>query len=448
MNKSIILSIVLAFSFFFLAFLFSTSLFIRPCSDDLFFYSEVNDKGWFSSIWELNTNIRFSGFLVFSAFASFSNDFITFCKSLYLYHFASFTLLVGGAFYFFKYLGKYFLLGEKDLLVFAFTILFLASFFFIGIKAQEIWFWTIANTIYLIPISLMMIAIPLIQKNNFTHNILYYLLVLIIGGMVENLVLSIVTCLIYLRMSNAFSETIKRKIIYSIIVLTVFPIISLLKKGISMRVEVEQSYKATNGYFSSLFSDFNLALNGDRIIFLLLIYLTIIALSFCYKDVFRIPKFDFIKLLKVNLLLIMIVMLCTFLPMIYIFGNFGPARSSMPFIFILNASMVFWSILIGQKIKINSLIAHTCATLSLFCMIIFFVKQLQLTSYFSQKYDERLALIVNSKEKDEEYLLLPKLPDSGVIPSQELNRVGESPAMTSFHLGRLLGKEKNIFIEP
>jgi hypothetical protein len=79
-------------------------------------------------------------------------------------------------------------------------------------------------------------------------------------------------------------------------------------------------------------------------------------------------------------------------------------------------------------------------------MLVFFIKQIRLTSHFAEKYDERIQLIKNEKNSNKKHLLLPPLPDSGVIPSQELNKVGESPNMTSYYFGRLLGAEKDVYL--
>jgi hypothetical protein len=79
-------------------------------------------------------------------------------------------------------------------------------------------------------------------------------------------------------------------------------------------------------------------------------------------------------------------------------------------------------------------------------MSVFFIKQIRLTSHFAEKYDERIELIKNERNSNKKFLLLPPLPNSGVIPSQELNYVGESPNMTSYYLGRLLGVEKDVYL--
>jgi hypothetical protein len=143
------------------AFIFTASIFIRPCSDDLFFYSEFRDKGWFNSIWNLQTNIRFTGFFIFNTIALFTKNFETFSSWLFVYFFLAFGIGIVATTNFFNFINKK-IIGRKDLLFALITaILYLSSFYVSGINAQEIWFWTIANTIYFLPIPLLFIAISI-----------------------------------------------------------------------------------------------------------------------------------------------------------------------------------------------------------------------------------------------------------------------------------------------
>ncbi|MFY7668065.1 MAG: hypothetical protein ACOVQG_04935 [Crocinitomicaceae bacterium] len=437
---------LILFCLLFVAFLFTTSFFVRPCSDDLYFYSEFQDKGWFNSIWNLQTNIRFTGFLVFNTIAFFTHNFETFSSWLFIYFLLTFSFGISSSTYFFKFISKQ-IINQKNLLfVPIISILFVSSFYFSGINAQEIWFWTIANTIYFLPIAILFLAIPLAQNKKIFYRLIFYSLIILLGGMVENLVLSLIACLIFTFFYFKNSNGLKLKIASSIICLMIFPIISLLKSSISNRVLMEKYYIKENGYFNSIFSDYDVKLNFERILFLIAIYLLVMAFSSTFKDKITLPKFNLKKAIIFNSILLCIVFFCTFLPMVYVFGNFGPARSSMPFVFAVNISIFFWCFIVGQQINFNKLTSISIAGISLACMLVFFIKQIRLTSHFAEKYDERIQLIKNEKNSNKKHLLLPPLPDSGVIPSQELNKVGESPNMTSYYFGRLLGAEKDVYL--
>ncbi len=447
MKTSLFKVFLVLFCLTFVAFLFTTSIFIRPCSDDLFFYSEVQDKGWFNSIWNLQTNIRFTGFFTFNTIASFTKNFETFSSWLFVYFFLAFGIGIIATTNFFNFIHEK-IVGRKDLLFAIITaILYLSSFYVSGINAQEIWFWTIANTIYFLPIPLLFIAISLFQNKKLVAQIVFYSLLILLGGMVENFVLSLIASLIFVFFYFKNSTQFKLKIIYSGICLIVFPIISQLKSSISKRVMMETYYLKENGYFNTIFSDYDFKLNFERILFLIAIYLLVIAFSSNYKDKIPLPKFNLKKAIIFNSILLCIIFFCTFLPVVYVFGNFGPARSSMPFVFSLNSSLFFWFFVLGQRINFNNLISISIAGISLACMSVFFIKQIGLTSQFAEKYDQRIELIKNERNSNEKYVLLAPLPDSGVIPSQELNKVGEIPGMTSYYLGRLLGVEKEVYVK-
>lgn len=437
---------LILFCLTFLGFLFTTSFFVRPCSDDLFFYSEFQDKGWFNSIWDLQTNIRFTGFFIFNTFASFTDNFEAFSSWLFVYFFLAFGIGIVATTKFFNFINTQ-IIGRKDLLFALITaILYLSSFYVSGINAQEIWFWTIANTIYFLPVAILFLAISLFKDKKLVAQIVFYSLIILLGGMVENFVLSLIASLIFVFFYIKNSKQFKIKIIYAGFCLIILPIVSQFKSSFSKRVMMEKYYFKENGYFNSIFSDYDVKLNFGRILFLIAIYFLVIAFSNSYRDKITLPKFNFKKAIIFNSILLCIVFFCTFLPMVYVFGNFGPARSSMPFVFAVNSSIFFWCFVLGQQINFNKLTSLSIAGFSLVFMSIFVIKQIRLTSHFAKKYDERIQLIKKEKKSNQQYLLLPPLTDSGVVPSQEFNKVGENPNMTSYYLGRLLGVEKDVYL--
>ncbi len=447
MKSTVFKVILVLFCVFFLGFLFTTSFFVRPCSDDLFFYSEFNEKGWFDSIWSLQTNIRFTGFYIFNTIAMLTEDFESFSSNLFIYYFSVFTILILASLYFFKFLSNKILIQRDILFLPVISILYLTSSYFSGIHAQEIWFWTIANTIYFLPIPILFFAIPITWKKGIISNFLFYLLLVLLGGMVENLVLCIIACLLFTLIYFRNSKKNSVKISLSILCLLIFPFFSYLKSGISFRVQSETIYKNENGFFNSVFSDYSLQLNSDRLIFIVFIYLLVMVFSNSIKDKVLLPEFNWKKTAILNIILLSIISLCTFLPMIYVFGNFGPARSSMPFVFSVNSSLFFWCFVIGQRINLKLYLSILISSISLILIIVFYYIQFALTSNFAKKYDERFILIKSQSHINQKYILLPPLPDSGIIPSQELNKLGEQPGMTSYYLGRLLGVDKDCYLK-
>ena len=80
-------------------------------------------------------------------------------------------------------------------------------------------------------------------------------------------------------------------------------------------------------------------------------------------------------------------------------------------------------------------------------MGIFSFNQQIKTSHFAHEYDKRVREIRNQKDSKAPFLVAKPLPDSGVIPSQELNKIGESAAMTSYYLGRVNGINKDVYLD-
>jgi hypothetical protein len=80
-------------------------------------------------------------------------------------------------------------------------------------------------------------------------------------------------------------------------------------------------------------------------------------------------------------------------------------------------------------------------------MAIFTFNQQQKISHFAGEYDKRVREIRKQKDSKALFLVSKPLPDSGVIPSQELNKQGESPAMTSYYLGRVNGINKDVYLD-
>jgi hypothetical protein len=80
-------------------------------------------------------------------------------------------------------------------------------------------------------------------------------------------------------------------------------------------------------------------------------------------------------------------------------------------------------------------------------MVIFSFNQQIKTSHFAHEYDKRVREFIKQKNSKAPFLVAKPLPDSGVIPSQELNKIGETPAMTSYYLGRVNGINKDVYLD-
>ena len=442
---------ILLFGIIFLVFLVLVSYAIRPCSDDLYFYAEFLDKGWFSSIWEMGTNIRFTGFLVFNTLCLLVSDFQDFPLVFFVFYLLLFSFLLFSTYRLIKIFLTHFFQAENTscLQVFNLSLLFTAAFYFSTINAQEVWFWTIATTIYLLPIPLLFLAISeLIKYKNkqsyLTSGILFFL----IGGMVENLVLTVVSIVVVVGFYKWLqSIKIDWRLLLSILALLVLPILSVIHSGLGKRIKNEAYYSVENGIFKTLYSDYDFGLNYNRLTIILIILILVFYIANRIKDQVKQPSWNVKKMLLLSVIILIVSFITTFLPMFYVYGNFGPARASLPFFLVLIILIFCWTFLLGLKNQVNRIYFLPVSIFAILMMGIFSFNQQIKTSHFAHEYDKRVREIIKQKNSKAPFLVAKPLPDSGVIPSQELNKIGESAAMTSYYLGRVNGINKDVYLD-
>jgi len=442
---------ILLFGIIFLVFLVLVSYSIRLCSDDLYFYAEFLDKGWISSIWEMGTNIRFAGFLVFNTLCLLVANFQDFPVVFFVFYLLLFSFLLFSTYQLIKTLLIHFFQADNTpfLQVFNLSLLFIAAFYFSTINAQEVWFWTIATTIYLLPIPLLFLAISeLIRHKTKRSYLTAGLLFFLIGGMVENLVLTVASLVVVLGFYNWLkSRKIDWRLLLSILALLVLPILSVIHSGLSKRIKNEAYYSVENGIFKTLYSDYDFGLNYNRLTIILIILILVFHIANRIKGQIKQPLWNVKKMLLLSLLVLTVSFITTFLPMFYVYGNFGPARASLPFFLVLIILIYCWTFLLGLTFQLSKALFFPISLLAIIMIGFFAYNQHTKTSHFAREYDNRVQEIIKQKDSKALFLVAKPLPDSGVIPSQELNKHGEKPAMTSYYLGRVNGINKDIYLD-
>jgi hypothetical protein len=444
-------SVISLFGIIFLCFLVFVSFSVRPCSDDLYFYAEYLDKGWFNAIWEMGTNIRFTGFLVFNTICLAVKDFQDFPLAFFFYYLLLFSFLYFSTYRLIKTLliHLFYLPNPSFIQVFNLSSLFIASFYFSTINAQEVWFWTIATTIYLLPIPLLFLAISELirhktKRSYFIVGILFFL----IGGMVENLVLTLFSLIFVVNVFIWLTfKKIDWRLVLSKITLLMLPFLSWIHSGLGKRIKNEAYYSVENGIFKTLYSDYDFGLNYNRLTIILIILILVFYIANRIKDQVKQPSWNVKKMLLLSVIVLIVSFITTFLPMFYVYGNFGPARASLPFFLVLIILIFCWTFLLGLKYQVNRIYFFPVSIVAILMMGIFSFNQQIKTSHFAHEYDKRVREIIKQKNSKAPLLVAKPLPDSGVIPSQELNKLGETPAMTSYYLGRVNGINKDVYLD-
>lgn len=450
-HEKMILLLLFLSGLVFILFLIVTARNVRPCSDDLFFYSEFKTYGWFDSIWNLETNIRITGFYIFNSICFFASDFLDLPRVYFIYFLLLFCFLLFAINYFLLNFLSYFNNEKKVnfLLLFPTSFLFLVTLYFSTINAQEVWFWTIATSIYLLPVPLILLALSEYFKDNTAISFIKVaVLFTIIGGGVENFVLSLFFSMLTIYLYQlVFKRKANKKIIFGALFLTILPSISFLHNGIHNRLILEKNKNLDGHFFNFSFLDFDSGFNVKRVLILLFFYFLVFFVGRAFKRIGIDISIKFKQIVSINFLLLLVTYICTFLPLSLIFGSLGPARASMPFTFLLNTSCLFWAFYFGNHFTFKTRIFIIPAVLSLIMMSKFVYMQFFITQSFSKAFDKRIAFIKSQKNLKSKFILVDPLPNSGVIPSMEASILEKKPNLTSYYLGRLNGLDKDVFLK-
>jgi hypothetical protein len=314
--------------------------------------------------------------------------------------------------------------------------------YFGSLNAQEVWFWTVTTTVYLLAIPLILSALTQFISEKKISIILLSIIFFLIGGTVENLIIGVFITLLYGLVIFYKDKEKRKKLLISIISLIVLPIISLLGNGISGKInEINEFYKVD--FFKTMFTDYELTFNFKRLYIYLALLIIIVFKANAIKD-----KINLNVNLKIifthNLILLLIILLSTYLPLIKLYGNLGPARASFPFFSILILSSFYWTFIIGLKIKLFEHIYLISSITLLFLLTLFTIKQYKINGIYSLEYDKRIEEILKHKNNSTEYIFVKPLPPSGVIPSADVAIFGAMNG-TSYFIARVNGIDKDVF---
>jgi len=329
----------------------------------------------------------------------------------------------------------------------------MSTLYFSTLHGQEVWFWTIANTAYLLPIPLLFIGIyEFINKKSILSKIIIAFVFFLIGGTIENLIitisLSLIYCLLYsLKIKNR--DLIKKNII-AICSIVILPILSFFGNGISNRINLDKKSikNQTIKYFESIFTDYELEFNLPRIIIFISILCMIFFIANGIKDKIKNIPFNYRKLIKVNLFLLLIFSIGTYLPLIKLFGNLGPARASIPFVLLICISFCFWSFVFGSIARFEGKLFYPfSSSIGTILLVIFTNKQYNNSMQFTTAFDNRIKYLISQKNSKSKYILVNQLPDSGVLASQEVGKINDKGYISSYYLGRVNGINKDVFLK-
>ena len=441
------------FVIMFLLFLGMVSYHVRPVSDDLWFYYSLIEHGWFNSLVLFDFNTRWTSYLMFNTIGLTATDFSVLHKSFFIYYLISFALLLWGLMrfnklFFFRLLKWKLNFWER----FIISGLIMAGLYFTTLYALEVWFWVVASTTYLWPLIFLFFgASEFLTHGTHKSYVIIFLTFFLLGGTLENLVLVVFVMLLLWGSYSLFIERrFVKKIWLAAISVAILPIIVLLGQGAEKRFALERAVYDRLVDFSQLFIDGIQFFNLPRWFIFLLIWFIISFVVYNAKNRIIFPELNLRKAFLVNVILLLVVLFCTYLPLIIVFGNLGPARASAPVGYFLCLSFCFWAIIWGAKGSLMKIIIPAIggSVFMLLMLSYLFYSQYHYTSRYAKAYDERIAFIKSDAHCNEEFIFVPELPDPGVIAGHEASRIDDPTySHATLLLGKLNGVDKLVFLE-
>lgn len=400
----------------------------RPCSDDLYFYANLMEKGWFMSISEMDMNIRWAGYLLFNTIFILQKDFADIPVNIFIYDLFSLAMVFFSAYRLLREISmKIFPQKVPSYIIMLSAMTFMSAFYFSTSQSAECWFWTIASVLYLIPLALLGIAVSCLisGKRTLRNYVCTALSFLYIGGAIENIALvvivslSVVIAFIYLK-----GKSIRKSVSLYWIALASCSVLftfQLLSEGLSNRIELEN--KELSFEWMRLFQ---VMFQMKSLVFLLFLSIAFVIGQLLREANYILPAIRVKKTMLIHLIIVCFVAILTFLPLIYVFGNSGPERAWIPLNYVICCSLFFWALYSGNRFAKQSqvfrLLKHVSALTVIAVMSLYIYRHYPLVSAFARAYDSRTSLLLQKKLSGNTIAIYCEpLPDPGPLPGQELN---------------------------
>lgn len=397
----------------------------RAVSDDIVMLNDLEQNGIWNAIFDFNFNKRITGHLLFYSLFTATTDL----KEVHHYIFGFHLLTMASLIYAFQRLIK----DTSSVLLeykikthdaYLLSVLTIAACFFFTFQLNEVWFWTIASAIHLIPVVFVVLSLTILMKHSrsIQHYILLFLYCIIIGGMSETVTASFIACLFIPILLNFLKQQNRQSLSYvvAIIGLFVFFIPNIFGGGSDERVALEITQGA-DLYISDIKSFFALFIVPKNAVFLLFMILSFIIGNFQQNKF--LSHYSTLRIIGVLLFIILLVSATTFFPLIHVFGNLGPQRAWTPLGFTLGLSLLFLTFILGNRSPKNkmSVAPMGFSLLVVIAITLYTLKQFNHARIYSSAYDQRtIHLIKKNIEGQKDPLGIKPLPNSGMLINSQI----------------------------
>ncbi len=439
----------------FITFMLFLSFHMRLCSDDLFQVDKFFKQGWYDSVANYNFNIRWSSFLIFNSIFVFNKDIFTLHWNVFFYCVFIFALMIISISFLIKVLIFRFTNKKcPESLSVLIAVFFCSVLYFSTSESIEIWFWLGASTIYLIPLIFLILGFAFLfsNSNSFFSYLLLIISFIIVGGGVEifALITFFLLCLIVLVsfFKNDFLslKNLRKKGVLSIISVLVLLIVNLSSKGTTHRHDLESVSKHSFDLIAE-FNRFVMSFLEFRNILALILLVLVLKLGKVLADYglqFKVVSLK--KIIGFNFLFLLVIALITFIPLIYVFHDFGPKRAWFPINFFISLSLFSITLYLGNTRKIQvgrwMNLGFGFEVVSVFGL--YFFKQNPIVTKFSTQYDARVVRLINlQKLGNKKAIGLYPISDSGMVASCEL---GNKKGKQNVGLKELLNLDFDIYL--
>lgn len=341
-------------------------------------------------------------------------------------------------------------------LLFIYAILFTSCVFFSSYDIGEVWFWYIANWMYLWSVIAgnFLLWILLSGKLKAIYIPLIIILTAFISGASESyamIYILIICSLLILKRKNKITPLTNAIKYNSLIIIFCLLILFYMIMVFAPATWARKDMLTDASFFEHLimvgkaYGIVILKLTPKLIAYLILFGLPwmILGQSFSSEKKERMNKFvvPFVKITILTGILIFILIL----PASWVLYDLPPARALSQISLLLSIYSSFIFFFIGYKIEIPKKITQPimiAALVTSMCILCFhIVNQYSITSNFSKEYDNRITYVNNENTTDRENaIIFEPLPPSGMIYCGELstdstsNKFFEKTYSLKFHV--------------
>jgi len=412
------------------------SYFSRLATDDYYFIGDLKNRGTFEQVWfqykywSGRYTATFAMNVIYNLLG-IKQTYYNFLPPLSLF------LLITGIYTFLKNLIINYSIQLKKSILIIYSICIASIFFFLSYDIAESWFWYCGYSSYLWSITALILGTGLLISKNckWYNSLLLCVCFLYVGGASElysaiiGLYYTYIVFSIYKKQktkNNFWQNRFNKKLIIGYVSFSIAFILLLIAPGNYVRDTLFPEHSFFYAFFltGKSFVKFTILYLPIKSIYLIGFSPLFILMGIYLKEQLNFSFSPFRKMFKKITLIFFSTLFLFFYTTAYVMVEAGPARVLFFVSFLFTCYIIFISFYAGLTISFKN--QYKLKLISVFILIpllIFhIINQTLIASNYSKANDERIAYILNLKEKikTDTLILLTPLPPSGMLYSSEI----------------------------